>query len=98
MTIARGIFPIQVQNSSSLVIHESIIGPKSLKLIIILWLTAIRENVLGTRTQPEQLEHDKLVAAIATERFSYDDRTTHTNPNGEKNYPVKWRVSRYCRS
>jgi hypothetical protein len=43
---------------------------------------------LGTRTNPEQLEHDKLVAAIATERFSYSDRTTYTNPNGEKNYAV----------
>ena len=40
------------------------------------------------RTDPSQKNHDKLVAKIAKKRFSYNDRTTHTNPNGEKNYAV----------
>jgi hypothetical protein len=40
------------------------------------------------RTKAKQKEHDKLVAKIAKKRFSYDDRTTYTNPNGEKNHAV----------
>lgn len=40
------------------------------------------------RTDANQKEHDKLLAIIAKKRFSYDDRTTHTNPNGEKNHAV----------
>ena len=40
------------------------------------------------RTQLSQTEHDKLVAMIARERFSYEDRTTYTNPDGEQNYAV----------
>jgi len=40
------------------------------------------------RTELSQKEHDKLVAEIAKKRFSYEDRKTYTNPNGEKNYAV----------
>lgn len=44
--------------------------------------------MVGKRTKVSQTEHDKLVAIIAKKRFSYEDRTTYTNPNGEKNYAV----------
>lgn len=44
--------------------------------------------MVAKRTELNQKKHDKLVEKIAEKRFSYDDRTTHTNPNGEKNYAV----------
>ena len=40
------------------------------------------------RKELSQKGHDKVVADVAKERFSYKDRTTYTNPNGEKNYAV----------
>jgi len=40
------------------------------------------------RTELSQKDHDELVAKIAKERFSYEDRTTYTNPDNEQNYAV----------